>query len=79
MRRQHGTVPVVDTSSGSADLPAGEKAVKNLNLRLKPSRTSDFVCTSSLPEEQADQFIREKSGWICAINLRPNLSRCRRR
>ena len=70
---------VVDTPQGALTYLLVKKRVKNLNLRLNRQGQAILSVPLRCPEEQADQFIREKSGWICAINLRPNLSRCRRR
>lgn len=55
---------VVDTPYGAVTYLLIKKRVKNLNLRL--GRQGQVVLSVPLrcPEEQADQFIREKSGWI---------------
>lgn len=55
---------VVDTPQGTLTYLLIKKRVKNLNLRL--GRQGQIVLSVPMrcPEEQADQFIREKSGWI---------------
>lgn len=55
---------VVDTPQGTLTYRLIKKRVKNLNLRL--DRRGQVILSVPLrcPEEQADQFIQEKSGWI---------------
>ena len=55
---------VVDTPQGTLTYLLIKKRVKNLNLRL--GRQGEIVLSVPLrcPADQADQFIREKSGWI---------------
>ena len=55
---------VVDTPQGALTYLLVKKRVKNLNLRLNRQGQAILSVPLRCPEEQADQFIREKSGWI---------------
>ena len=55
---------MVDTPQGTLTYLLVKKRVKNLNLRL--TRQGQVILSVPLrcPEEQADRFVQEKSGWI---------------
>ena len=55
---------VVDTPHGALTYLLVKKRVKNLNLRLNRQGQAILSVPLRCPEEQADGFIREKSGWI---------------
>ena len=55
---------VVDTPQGALTYLLVKKRLKNLNLRLNRQGQAILSVPLRCPEEQADQFIREKSGWI---------------
>lgn len=62
---------VVDTPQGALTYLLVKKRVKNLNLRLNRQGQAILSVPLRCPEEQADQFIREKSGWILSNQPAP--------
>ncbi len=55
---------LVDTPNGSVTYTLTRKAVKNLNLRIGSGGEITVSLPLRCPVKQADDFIREKSGWI---------------
>ncbi len=55
---------VVDTPRGPLTYTLTRKRVKNLNLRIGARGEVKVSLPLRCPERQADDFIREKSGWI---------------
>ena len=55
---------LVDTPQGPMTYTLTRKAVKNLNLRIGPGGEIAVSIPRRCPVKQADDFIREKSGWI---------------
>jgi len=62
-----GTLPqrrLVDTPNGPLTYTLTRKSVKNLNLRIGEGGEVAVSIPRRCPVRQADDFIREKSGWI---------------
>lgn len=55
---------VVDTPRGPITYTLARKRVKNLNLRVRAGGEIQVSIPLRCPVRQADDFIREKSGWI---------------
>lgn len=62
---------VVDTPHGALTYALIKKRVKNLNLRLTRQGQAVLSVPLRCSEEQADQFIREKSDWIVRNQPKP--------
>lgn len=57
---------VVDTPYGPLTYVLVKKRIKNLNLRLDRRGVATVSIPLACPEERADAWVREKSGWIFA-------------
>lgn len=55
---------MVDTPDGPLTYTLTRKQVKNLNLRIGPENEIMVSLPLRCPVKQADDFVREKSGWI---------------
>lgn len=64
------TVRVVDTEYGQLTYTLILKRVKNLNLRVRDSGEIVLSAPVHCTSEYADDFIRQKSGWIAAHQKR---------
>ena len=60
-------VRLVDTPSGPLTYTLTRKAVKNLNLRIGSGGEIAVSIPRRCSIKQADDFIREKSGWIIGV------------
>ena len=58
---------LVDTPSGPLTYTLTRKAVKNLNLRIGAGGEISVSIPRRCSVKQADNFIREKSGWIVDV------------
>ena len=58
---------LVDTPSGPLTYTLTRKAVKNLNLRVSAGGEIAVSIPRRCSVKQADDFIREKSGWITDV------------
>ncbi len=58
---------VVDTPGGALTYILIKKRIKNLNLRIGRDGQAVVSVPMSCPASRADQFVREKSGWIARV------------
>lgn len=57
---------LVDVPGGVLSYTLLRKRVKNFNLRVGADQSISLSVPARCSDERADQFIREKSGWLCA-------------
>lgn len=58
---------MVDTPNGPVTYTLTRKAVKNLNLRVKSGGEVHISVPMRCSVRQADDFVRERSGWILNV------------
>lgn len=66
---------MVDTPNGPLTYTLTRKSVKNLNLRVGAGGEIMVSTPLRCPVKQADDFVREKSGWILAAVRRQDRRR----
>lgn len=60
----------VDTPLGPIDYTLTVKAVKNINLRVRPDGTVAVSASRRVPKTAADDFVRDKAAWVLSHRAR---------